>query len=184
MRTVVRSAVLIAFSVACGYAKFLLFPYLFFVEIFIVSVFLSGSLVGVAWGAWVGAVAGTVFSLVNPYGVPHPWVMAAQVLSDALVGAAGGMAGRWLLHGEDEARLGARSRTALLLGAGIVLTAVYDLLTNTAQGIAYGSVPAALALAVVPSLQHIASNAAIFAIVGNLAFPWLARHPAVVRHAA
>jgi hypothetical protein len=64
-----------------------------------------------------------------------------------------------------------------------VLTAVYDLLTNTAQGIAYGSVPAALALAVVPSLQHIASNAAIFAIVGNLAFPWLARHPAVVRHA-
>ena len=78
MRTVVRSAVLIAFSVACGYAKFLLFPYLFFVEIFIVSVFLSGSLAGVAWGAWVGAVAGTVFSLVNIYGVPHPLVIASQ----------------------------------------------------------------------------------------------------------
>jgi hypothetical protein len=183
MRTVVRSAVLIAFSVACGYAKFLLFPYLFFVEIFIVSVFLSGSLAGVAWGAWVGAVAGTVFSLVNPYGVPHPLVMAAQVLSGAVVGAAGGMAGGWLLKDEGAA-VGARSRTAFLVGAGIVLTGIYDLLTNTAQGIAYGSIPAALALAVVPSLQHIASNAAIFAIVGNLAFPWLARHPAVVRHAA
>jgi len=58
MRTVVRSAVLIAFSVACGYAKFLLFPYLFFVEIFIVSVFLSGSLSeshgARGWAPWQG----------------------------------------------------------------------------------------------------------------------------------
>jgi hypothetical protein len=80
MRTVVRSAVLIAFSVACGYAKLLLFPYLFFVEIFTVAVFLSGSLIGVGWGAWVGAVARLAFSLANPYGPTHPWVVAAQVL--------------------------------------------------------------------------------------------------------
>jgi hypothetical protein len=184
MRTVVRSAVLIAFSVACGYAKLLLFPYLFFVEIFTVAVFLSGSLIGVAWGAWVGAVARLAFSLANPYGPTHPWVVAAQVVGCALVGAVGGLVRPWLFRDEGEAPLGARSRTVLLLVAGIAVTAIYDLITNVAHGLTIGSVPAALALALLPSAQHIASNAAIFVIVGNLAFPWLAHHPAVVRHAA
>jgi hypothetical protein len=184
MRTVVRSAVLIAFSVACGYAKHLLFPFLFFVEIFTVAVFLSGSLVGVAWGAWVGAVARLAFSVANPYGPPHPWILAAQVAGGAVVGAAGGMAGPWLLRDREEGGLGGRARSAWLLGLGVVVTGVYDLMTNVAQGFIFGSVPAALALATLPSLQHIASNAVIFMVVGNLAFPWLARHPAVVGHAA
>ena len=46
MRTIVLSSSLIAFSVACGYAKLLLFPYLFFVELFTMAVFLSGLLAG------------------------------------------------------------------------------------------------------------------------------------------
>ena len=192
MRTVVRSAVLIAFTVACGYAKLLLFPYLFFVELFSVAAFLSGIVVGPVWGAWVGAVARLAFSLANPYGPPHPWVLAAQVLGAAFMGAVGGIVGTWLL---DRPRAGTpgtgakpspsrRVRTMILLGSAVVCTLAYDLLTNVAQGVAFGSIPAALALAIVPSLQHLASNLAIFVVIGSLAVPWLERHPALSPHAA
>jgi hypothetical protein len=94
------------------------------------------------------------------------------------------VAGPWLLRDREEGGLGARARSAWLIGLGVVVTGTYDLLTNFAQGIYIGSVPAALALAILPSAQHIASNAVIFAVVGNLAYPWLSRHPAVVGHAA
>jgi hypothetical protein len=182
MRTVVRSAVLIAFSVACGYAKLLLFPFLFFVELFSVAVFLSGILVGPLWGAWVGAVARLAFSLANPYGPPHPWVLAAQVVGGAWIGAVGGLAAVWLLG--RGAGAGPRSRAAVLLGSALACTLGYDLVTNVAQGIVFGSIPAALALALVPSLQHLASNLAIFAVIGSLAVPWLRKHPALSPHAA
>jgi len=184
MRTVVRSAALIAFSVACGYAKLILFPYLFFVELFLVAVFLSGALVGAGWGAWVGAIAQLLFSLGNPYGPPHPWVLGAQIAGATAVGALGGLAGRHLLGRPGNESPGAGVRTVVLAFSAVLGTLVYDLLTNLAQGVAFGSIPAALALAVLPSLQHLASNIAIFVVLGNLAFPWLSRHPLVTRHAA
>jgi hypothetical protein len=184
MRTVVRSAVLIAFSVACGYAKLLLFPFLFFVELYSVAVFLSGSLVGVTWGLWVGGVSRLAFSVANPYGPPHPWVLLAQVVGAMGIGAVGGAIGRRLLAARGRGWRGARTRTAALILAGFLSTLFYDLVTNGAQGIVFGSVPAALALALVPSIQHLISNLALFVIVGNLAFPWLARHPVVQGHAA
>jgi hypothetical protein len=183
MRTVVRSAALIAFSVACGYAKLILFPYLFFVELFIVAVFLSGALSGVAWGVWIGAVARLLFSVANPYGPPHPWVLAAQVVGGGAVGALGGLCGRWLLPRGGREGPGPRVRTAILLGAGFVATLAYDLVTNVAQGIVFGSISVTLGVAALPMLQHVASNVAIFAVLGNVAFPWLSRHPAVTRRA-
>jgi hypothetical protein len=183
MRTVVRSAALIAFSVACGYAKLILFPYLFFVELFSVAIFLSGALVGVVWGVWVGAVSRLIFSLANPYGPPHPWILAAQVVGAGAIGAIGGMARRrLLLRGEKESGRTA-PRTILLAFAAVLATVAYDLVTNLAQGVVFGSIPVALALAVLPSIQHLGSNIAIFVILGNLALPWLSRHPLVTRHA-
>jgi len=182
MRTIVLSSSLIAFSIACGYAKLLLFPYLFFVELFTVAVFLSGLLAGPAWGLWIGGVARLVFSVANPYGPPHPWILAAQVAGAALVGALGGLAGPWLL-GAPESR-GARARVALLLACGFLATLLYDALTNIAQGIAFGSFAMSIALGVLPALQHMASNLVIFGLVGNLAIPWLKLHPMAARHAA
>jgi hypothetical protein len=184
MRTVVRSAVLIAFSVACGYAKLILFPYLFFVELFTMAVFLSGTLMGVVGGAWVGAASRLIFSVANPLGPPHPWILAAQVIGGAIVGALGGAAGGWLLPRSGGTPVEGRRRTALLLGCGLVATLAYDALTNVAQGVVFGSIPAAFALGAIPALQHLGSNLAIFVVVGNLAFPWLERHPAVTSRAA
>ena len=168
MRTVVRSASLIAFTVACGYAKMVLFPFLFFVELFSAATVLSGALTGVVWGAWIGGVARLVFSVANPYGPPHPWVLAAQVLGGAMLGALGGM-----LRGSLAKSGGASAFTWLLVG--VTGTLAYDLLTNMAQGIVFGSISAAFALGAIPAAQHIASNGVIFFIVGRLAAPWLAR---------
>jgi hypothetical protein len=190
VRTVVRSATLIAFSVACGYAKLILFPYLFFVELFSVAVFLSGVIVGVRWGLWVGAVARLVFSLANPYGPPHPWVLVAQVLGASFLGGLGGLLRRPIARWDSGAAAGHASgvlerRGALLFGAaGLVGTFAYDLLTNLALGIVFGAPRATLAVAALPALQHIASNVAIFAVVGGLATSWLRRDPRLLRHAA
>src|SRR5712672_2287894 len=161
MRTIVLSSSLIAFSIACGYAKLLLFPYLFFVELFTVAVFLSGILSGPAWGLWIGGVARLVFSLANPYGPPHPWILVAQVVAAALIGAMGGLAGPWLLRGAESAG-SRRARLAVLLACGLVATLLYDTLTNVAQGIAFGSLAVAIALGALPALQHAASNLVIF----------------------
>ena len=183
MRTVVRSAALIAFSVACGYAKLILFPYLFFVELFSVAVFLSGALSGVAWGVWIGAVARLIFSVGNPYGPPHPLVLVAQVVGGGVIGAIGGLSGRRLFPRDRSEGPGPRARTAILIGAGLAATLAYDLVTNVAQGVVFGSIPVTLAVAALPTLQHVASNVAIFAVLGNVAIPWLSRHPAVTSRA-
>jgi uncharacterized membrane protein len=177
MRTVVRSASLIAFTVACGYAKMVLFPFLFFVELFSAATVLSGAIVGPAWGAWVGAVARLIFSLANPYGPPHPWVLVAQVAGGALLGAAGGLLRPLLVRGD------ATGAIAWLL-AGAVGTLAYDLLTNVAQGMVFGSIPATLALGALPALQHVGSNAVIFFVLGRLAGPWIGRHAGEAPHAA
>jgi hypothetical protein len=182
MRTVVLSSSLIAFSIACGYAKFVLFPYLLFVELFTVAVFLSGVLMGPAWGLWIGAVSRLVFSVANPYGPPHPWILVAQVLGGAVVGAIGGLMRPWLLESSETSRAYG-ARIAILVGSGFVATLLYDGLTNVAQGIAFGSFAAAVAMGALPALQHLASNLVFFGLIGNLAIPWLRRHPMAARHA-
>lgn len=183
MRTIVLSASLIAFSVACGYAKLLLFPYLFFVELFTVAVFLSGILAGPAWGLWIGGVARLTFSVANPYGPPHPWILLAQTAGGALIGGLGGAVRPWLLFAPERSAA-FRGRTAILLSCGTAATLLYDALTNAAQGIVYGSIPAAFALGLLPAIQHAASNVAIFGVAGEIAIPWLRRHPVAARHAA
>jgi hypothetical protein len=181
MRTAVRSAALIAFSVACGYAKLILFPYLFFVELFSMAVFLSGVIVGAGWGIWVAVVARLVFSIANPYGPPHPWVLAAQLVGAAILGLLGGLARRALAARAMERPA---ARAALLGAFGFVGTLLYDLLTNAAQGLVFGFPRATLAAAALPALQHIASNTAIFAVVGGLAISWFRRDPRLLGHAA
>jgi hypothetical protein len=177
MRTVARSASLIAFTVACGYAKMVLFPFLFFVELVSVASVLSGAIVGAAWGAWVGATARLIFSVANPYGPPHPWVLAAQFAAGALWGCGGGLVRGGLVRGGGVG-------TLAWLSLGIVGTVAHDLVTNVAQGLVFGSIRATLALGALPALQHVASNALIFLVVGRLAGPWIARHSGATSRAA
>jgi len=180
MRTIVLSSSLIAFSIACGYAKLVLFPYLFFVELFTVAVFVSGMLAGPGWGLWIGATARLLFSLANPYGPPHPWVLVAQVAAAAIVGALGGLTGAPLLLAEESAPA-FRARAVVLGALGLAATLIYDGLTNAAQAVAFRSLELSIALGIVPAIQHAASNIVLFALLGTFALPWLRKHPVVAR---
>ena len=123
-----------------------------------------------------------IFSVANPYGPPHPWILVAQILGAALVGGIGGLARPWLLYAPETPR-SAGARVPILLACGLVATLLYDGLTNIAQGIAYRSFTVSIALGILPAVQHLASNLVIFALVGNFAVPWLRQHPMAARHA-
>ncbi len=70
-----------------------------------------------------------------------------------------------------------RAQTAILVATGLVATLGYDLVTNVAQGMVFGSVPVTLAASALPAGQHLVSNLVLFVLLGNFLFPWLRRHP-------
>jgi len=118
-------ASLTALAVAIGYAM-LLIPN---VEFITATIFISGCLTGRIRGLIIGVAAEFIFSFFNPMGTPALPLLAAQTAAMGLTGFCGGLlsASGWLDHG----RVGA----ALLFGGvGLLLTMVYDLLTNLSIG--------------------------------------------------
>ena len=155
------TAVLIALSVTLG----LLLVAVPNVEGLSAVSFFSGAILGAGGGALVGAVAMSLFSLLNPLGPAAFPVFLAQVIGMALVGCSGVL---WL-------RLaGSAGKAALLAGIfGGVVTFVYDILTNYGFAVLMGrwSDPMPFIAAGIPfSVMHIVSNVLIFAGVGAFAF--------------
>ena len=130
-------------------------------ELLTVIVFVGGWVLGPAWGAIPGALGEFLFTAINPYGLAHPLVVASQVIGMALSGVAGGVLGR-------AGMTNPRMRWIAVLLAGIVITFVFDALTNLASGIAYGQMATTLKLAIPFALAHIGTNAALFGTVGVL----------------
>ena len=129
-------------------------------EVLTLVVFASGVLLGARDGALVGTVTMLLYSLLNPYGLAHPLVTAAQVAGEAVAGLTGGLA----------AGLASQPpvvRGAALAGVGVMLTAFYDFLTNLASGVVYGQLRVVLLAGLPFALWHIGTNAALFAIVGT-----------------
>ncbi len=124
--------------------------------------FCSGVLLGVRDGALIGALTMLVYSLLNPYGAVHPLVLLAQVLGEAVTGGAGGAFAALGLPGRSIA-----ARAATLAAGGFLLTALFDLITNLATGIVFGQMKATLIGGIPFSLFHIATNVAMFAVVGT-----------------
>jgi hypothetical protein len=129
-------------------------------EVLTLVVFASGVLLGARDGALVGTVTMLLYSLLNPYGLAHPIVTAAQVAGEAVAGLTGGLAA-------GLATQPTAVRVAALAGIGAVLTAFYDLLTNLASGLVYGQLRVVLLAGLLFALWHIGTNAALFAIVGT-----------------
>jgi len=131
------------------------------IELMSLGTFVSGALLGPVRGAIVGAGAIAIYSSFNPYGLAPPPTFAMQVAGAALIGLAGGVvAGRFAPESSSLARI--------VVGAasGLVLTFVYDVLTNlgTAWSIGAASDPwpilwGGLAF----SAWHIAWNTVVFA---------------------
>jgi hypothetical protein len=120
-REVIRAALFVALSVAFGF----LLAAVPNVELMSLSIFLGGVFCGARAGLVVGLLSEFFFSLLNPLGPALPQLFAAQVLGFGLVGFAGGILGRRLAR----AGIGAIVTSAL---AGLILTLVYDALTNVA----------------------------------------------------
>ncbi|GAB4305164.1 MAG: hypothetical protein Kow0069_00570 [Promethearchaeota archaeon] len=100
------------------------------VELFSVSVFLSGYLFGAAVGASVGTASSLVFAYFNPLGASHPVLYATQVASYALLGVIGAAARRGRTLGE----ISSNGREPLAMAAvGAVSTFGYDLATTLGQ---------------------------------------------------
>jgi hypothetical protein len=107
------------------------------VELMTITVFLSGYLLGVRFGLVIGAASSLVHALFNPLGASLPPLLVAQCAGFSLVGVSGGLFGPFI-HG-------LRNRwTAVIVAGmvGLVLTLIYDVLTNiAAYYIAMGTGP-------------------------------------------
>ncbi len=131
-------------------------------EVLTLVVFLSGVLLGMSWGALVGALTMIVYSLLNPYGAVHPLVTLAQVMGEVASGASGAW---FAAAGFATSRPLVR---AFALGLfAIALTAWFDLITNLATGILFGQIRVTLLGGIPFALWHIASNVALFAVLGT-----------------
>src|SRR5207244_13404981 len=97
----------------------------------------------------------------NPYGPAPPLVMAAQVLGCALNGLGGAVFARMGGPGWPVAW------RAFGLGVfALVLTALYDLLTNVATGLVFGQMRYCVIAGIPVSLWHIGFNVALFVTLG------------------
>lgn len=131
------------------------------VEILTLVVFSAGVLLGARDGALVGAVTMIVYSLLNPYGPVHPYVTVAQVLGEVGAGLGGAA---FAALGFLEAR--PLLRATLLASCGIIVTALFDFVTNVATGIVFGQMRATLIGGIPFALIHMGTNAVLFATLG------------------
>lgn len=130
-------------------------------EFLTVILFVGGFVLGPAWGALAGALGEFLYSAMNPYGsgLAVPLVLAAQTAGMACAGAAGGLVGRFTVHGQAR-------RGVLVIAAGIAVTLVFDLMTNLASAVLFGPIVPMLLAGLPFAAIHVGTNAALFALVG------------------
>jgi hypothetical protein len=131
-------------------------------EVLTLVVFCSGVLLGSRDGALVGALSELIFSVLNPYGAVHPLVTLAQVAGMTIAGATGGVAARTRIATWPPAL-----RAPWLALVGVLITAVFDLVTNLASVVVYGQLKLTLIGGLPFALIHMGTNAALFAALGT-----------------
>lgn len=155
-----RTAMMVALCVALGY--FLAgVPNL---ELISAAVFTCGVLTGVRRGALVGMLSEGIYAGINPNGVSQPPLYAAQVVSFTIIGAAGGALHRIL------PRLPLPVQAGVAAASGLVLTLLFDVLTNSAVWLLFRGSSSWIAtvaggLAFPFPLAHALSNTLAFALV-------------------
>lgn len=135
------------------------------VEFFTFVVFSSGYLLGMLEGGVVGGLSIFIYTTFNPYGFPPLPIALAQILSMIFIGVFGGLifkAGLIIL---------VKLSSLIFMGlAGVILTLVYDLLTNLAVAYVVGQFIPVMLAAIPFSLIHIGSNVVIFIVLTPVLF--------------
>ena len=171
----VLSAILIALCVAMGY----LFLYVPNVEMITASVFLAGAIMGPGYGLLIGIISETMFSVFNPYGMPIPTMLAAQVAVFGLIGATGGLLRKNMID--------RRMRFVCCALAGLTLTLIYDMLTTLSFSLTLADVnlqklTGIFASGMLFSAIHIGVNVLIFTLIVPVLYSRLQPHlPGYVR---
>jgi energy-coupling factor transport system substrate-specific component len=137
------------------------------VEFLTFVIFSSGFLLGSMGGLLVGVISMSIYTtLISPYGLPPLPIAFAQIFSMALIGLAGGIIYVFIkTTAERDPRSNALLFAAVVGFFGLVLTAIYDLLTNLAVAFVMGQFLPVMFAAIPFALLHIASNLVIFAIL-------------------
>ena len=130
------------------------------VEFFTFVVFSSGYLLGILEGGVVGGLSILIYTTFNPYGFPPLPIALAQVSSMIFIGVFGGLifkAGLVIL---------VKLTNLILMGlVGVILTLVYDVITNLAVAYVVGQFIPVMMAAIPFALIHIGSNALIFIVL-------------------
>ena len=137
------------------------------VEPFTLAFFCVGYMFGPAWGLFVGAAGETIYATINPYGASIAPVWVAQIAGMACAGAIGG----WVGLMKDRLNRNNKQGVVLAVGAGIVATLIFDLITNLAMAWSIGPFWPVMIAAIPFAGLHIASNALLFIVI----FPILRR---------
>ncbi len=185
MRKLVRIAIFAAVAVTLGFV-FVFIPNL---EMVTATFFLSGYLLGVRDGVITAALGELIYSLLNPMGSAAPPLLAAQILGMVCTAIAGGIFVR--LHSShffnsgftpapqpnlpaisDKSFFTILGRLQFFLSfslVGLVVTAVYDLLTTAGfllvSGFSLGRLFASLVFGLPFYLLHIGTNILIFTLL-------------------
>lgn len=132
------------------------------IEIFSLSLFLSGLFLGLAGGVATALVAGIIFVFFNPNGAqPILAVGLVQMLGFILFGLCGGLV-RPIILRKDNIRI----TILVMLISGAVLTIWYDLSTNLVFALLFGPFWPALIGGLLFSIVHTISNTVIFGLSG------------------
>jgi hypothetical protein len=163
-REIAIIAVLVALAIGTNYALISIYNVKFMDLITFVGGFCFGPIVGAA----VGIFSWIIYGAVNPLGFSlHIWV--ATMSAEAVFGVAGGILGRSMRHSANSASWKRKPSGWLFLGAiGMLLTLLYDVITNAVWGYIYGpNMVIAVIMGFVPfGLVHMISNAFFFGVGG------------------
>lgn len=134
------------------------------VEFFTFIVFSAGYLLGIYAGVLAGVISMSIYTtFVTPYGLPPLPIAFAQVFSMAIIGFGGGLVSKSAGMVFDRDSHSRTISTIILMGiSGLVLTLIYDLLTNLASAYVVGQFLPVMMAAVPFALIHILSNVVIF----------------------
>lgn len=128
------------------------------IEVFSLILFMSGAYLGYWGGFVVPLVAGLIFIFFNPNGPPSLLTLVlAQLVGFVLMGLAGAAFGKSILQNKNRI-VGITFCAAI----GVVMTFIYDLLTNLALATAFGPFWPVITAGIAFSLWHMVSNALIF----------------------